>query len=77
MSTGTITVSVNRLRRALGDAVSWSAHGSAATTGPGDLDLPLALTAGLPVTPRAPEVSSSPRTRRPAGRRRAAAAVAR
>ncbi|MET9221226.1 hypothetical protein ACIOC1_28285 [Streptomyces sp. NPDC088197] len=42
MSSSTLTVSANRLRRALSAAVSWSPHNAAVATGPADLDLPLA-----------------------------------
>ncbi|MBY8880963.1 hypothetical protein [Actinacidiphila acidipaludis] len=67
----TITAGVNRLRRALGTAVSWSPHAPAVATGPADLDLPLALAAGLAPAPRAPEVSAA-RARHRTARRRAA-----
>ncbi|MCL2551228.1 MAG: hypothetical protein FWE15_08425 [Actinomycetia bacterium] len=68
----TITAGVNHLRRALGAAVSWGTHAAAAGTGPADVDLPLALAAGLPPLRRAPEVRPEARTPRPArGRDRA------
>ncbi|SEO37011.1 hypothetical protein [Actinacidiphila rubida] len=71
----TLTAGVNRLRRALGAAVSWHPHAPAAATGPADVDLPLALAAGLPPLRRAAEVRATPaaRTPHPSARRRAAA----
>jgi hypothetical protein len=62
----TITAGVNHLRRALGAAVSWGTHAPAAATGPADVDLPLALAAGLPAPHRAAEVRPGARGARAA-----------
>jgi hypothetical protein len=64
-------ITTNRLRRALGIAVDWSAHSPGTATGPADLDLPLGLAAAMAAAaPRAAEVSGSARGRRRAARHR-------
>lgn len=60
MSSSTLIVSANRLRRALNVAVSRSPHSEATATGPADLDLPFAHVAASAARGASPQ--GEPRT---------------